>query len=262
MILIGEKLNSSIPSALEAMKAADGEAVRLLIEKQAEGGADYLDLNAALTGREEEMLLSMAQTVREKTDCGLMLDSPDPAVLSSVLKRLPEKCRVILNSVNGDTCKGELSQQALAYGASLVCMPMLHGRIPETARERADIAKDMIACLLSLGFQPGQLYIDVLVSSGATEPEAAKETLDTIRLVKSENPGVLTICGLSNVSFGWPKRAVVNSAFLSMAQYAGLDAVIADPTKEALLLSLKAGEALLGEDEFGIEYIGYTRSLG
>ncbi len=258
MIIIGEKLNSSIPSALAAMKAG-GEELTRLIKLQADAGANYLDINTAmLEERELDAMKEIIALVKSESDCGIMLDSPAPAVIEAAAP-LCEGRELILNSVTADERIDELGPLAAKLGCGIVVLPMDSDGIPETAEGRLELAKSAIAKLTSYGVAEENIYIDAICETLATLDSNAKTALDTIRLV-SENTAAKTTCGLSNVSFGLPKRAFVNSAFMSAALYAGLDSAIIDPTSPELRKAIFAGSAVAGKDEFCMEYITFIRS--
>lgn len=117
----------------------------------------------------------------------------------------------------------------------------------------------LIEKLTAAGIAADNIYVDVLAEALATEEKAAATTLKTIRLIKEKYPEIQTICGLSNISFGLPKRANLNAAFLAMALVSGLDAAILDCSSPRIQDMLYTAEALLGRDEYCMEYIGYCR---
>ena len=279
MYIIGEKLNSSIPKTLAAMNAGDEEELRRLVRVQAEAGADCIDINTALLApAEEERLVSLAQLVCSELDgldlcdeegeertVDLMLDSPDPAVLISALGKVKAFCgerKILINSVNDSEKYDALLPAIAEAGAKAVMMPMDGERIPESAEQRLAAAEKTAAKLNAAGIPNENILIDVLVTSLATSEENGAVVLfDTLRALKSSPAlkGTKTTCGLSNISFGLPRRAVINSAFLSMAAVLGLDSAIVDPSSPALSDAIAASAALLGEDEYCMKYISLAR---
>lgn len=260
MILIGEKLNSSIPGTLKALKEGDEAYLIAQIEAQAEAGADYLDLNTALCGEAElSQMLRLIDLTLQHCQAGIMIDSPSPAVAL----RAAEKAQgrpLILNSVTVSQRIEELTPVAARLGAGVVGLP-IDGGIPESAQGRADNAARLIEKLTAGGVRPENIYIDALVETLATGDINARTTLQTIALIKERFPQVKTLCGLSNISFGLPKRAEINAAFLGMAVWQGLDSAILSVTATKLITALRAAEALCGRDEYCMEYIAHIRSL-
>lgn len=259
MILIGETLNSSIPKTLQAVSSRDEAAILRVVRRQAKAGAAFLDVNTALCGGDEIPAMRwLIGLIRDNSDCGILVDSPDPDVILTVLPDCQGR-PVIVNSVSIDPKYERLIDAAGERGAGLVCMPSVSGRIPETPGERLEIALRLADALGS--FPREALYFDALIEAVATNAEAGRAALETIRSIKASLPGARTICGLSNVSFGLPGRARLNAAFLTMAIACGLDAAILDPANDRVREALAASSAILGEDEYCLDYIAYHRSL-
>lgn len=257
MIIIGEKLNSSIPSTFKAMQEGD-EAIISLIKRQSDAGAEYLDINTAMfEEKEAEMMKKIAGLVCQHSECGLMLDSPNPAVLCQVAAEFSDK-KIILNSVTADERIDELAPVAAKYNCGVVVLPMDTNGIPETADGRLECAKIAIKKLADAGVKEENIYIDAICETLATCDTNAKTSLDVIAKVKSET-GAKTTCGLSNVSFGLPKRGVLNGVFLTISLYNGLDSAIIDPTSAEIRKALYAGNAVCGRDEYCMEYINFAR---
>lgn len=258
MLIIGEKLNSSIPSALDAMNAGE-EAVAAIIDLQNAAGADYIDINTALMGeRELEIMKMSARLVIERTSLGIMLDSPSAGVLAGAAEVCGGR-KLILNSVTSDERIDEVAPLAAETGCGVVVLPIdSSDGIPPTADGRLALAERAIEKLTGAGVSEENIYIDAICETLATGDGNARCALDTIRLIK-EKTGAKTVCGLSNVSFGLPKRAFINASFMSMAAFCGLDAAIADPCSKELRKAMRAAEAVAGRDEYCMEYIGFIR---
>lgn len=257
MILIGEKLNSSIPSTLRAMKESDEEIISL-IKAQEAAGAAYLDINTAMFEADElPMMEKIVKLALSNSSCGIVLDSPDPKVIEEAAKLCAGR-ELILNSVTSDERIDELAPAAAKLGCGVIVLPMDTDGIPETAEGRLECAKKAIAKLTAAGVDEENIYVDAICETLATLDTNAKTSLETIRLVK-ENTNAKTTCGLSNVSFGLPKRAFVNAAFVSIAIYNGLDSAIADAMNEELRRAIHSANAVSGLDEYCMEYIGFIR---
>lgn len=258
MIIIGEKINSSIPSAFEAMKSGN-DAIIELIRTQREAGANYLDVNTAMfESGELDMMKKIIQLILVHSDCGIMADSPNPSVLAEAAKFCGGR-DLILNSVTVDERIDELAPVAAELGCSIVVLPInKEDGIPDNALGRLEGAKLAISKLVAAGVPEDKIFIDAICETLATCDTNAKTTIDTIRLVKSET-GAKTVCGLSNVSFGLPKRSFINSAFLSAALFCGLDSAIIDPCSRELRKSLYSAAVVAGLDEYCMEYIGFVR---
>lgn len=258
MIIVGEKLNTSIQKTQAAVNARDAEYLSALARQQSECGADYLDVNtAAGTEDETESLSWLVSLVQENTDCGIMLDSPDPAAIRTVL---PAVCGrpVIVNSVSL-TSRLELLPQIRDAGASVVALPIGADGIPGTAAKRVENAQRLADAITRAGIPANRIFMDVLAESLAVSDRSLLCTLDTILAVRDRMPEIKTICGVSNVSFGLPGRVHINTAFLSAAVAAGLSAAILDITSPDVKTALLASLAMAGLDEYCLAYISHMR---
>ena len=255
MLKIGEKLNSSIPKTLAAMKDRDDPALIQLIRDQAKGGAEYLDINTAMLGEAEpkELLRVVGMALKEST-CGIMLDSPNIDVLVQVLPHVGNR-PVMVNSITLDGRYDALLPLIRDTNAGVVCLPMADGRIPLDPRQRTDNAESLADKLTKAGIPAHHIWIDVLAESVATSDRAAQAALESIWLVKERIPEVRTLCGLSNISFGLPVRKNINQAFRVLAMNAGMDSAIVDPTNKNMIGMIYATNALLERDEYCLQYI-------
>jgi cobalamin-dependent methionine synthase I len=259
LIIVGEKLNSSVPKTLEALNKRDEKYIIEMIKAQSECGADYMDVNTALTGEKEmENMLWVMSLVIEHSKCKIMLDSPNPQILIDCIDKAKGR-QVIINSITLEDRFNSLIDVAKSHNAEIVCLPISSKKIPETSEERILGAEKIVEKLTQKGIQKKNIYIDVLSEAIATNENAGKVMLDTIKQIKTMDTSIKTICGLSNVSFGLPKRALLNGTFLSMAMAQGLDSAILDITSPTILKTLSASNAILGNDEYCLEYIQYCR---
>lgn len=263
MIIIGEKLNSSIPSAKEAMNGRDAGAIRALVAAQMAGGAHYLDINTAVCENERQTMLwvlELAAEVIQGSGCGVMIDTTSGEVAATAAGFLVGRgIPMILNSITVTDRFDAFLPIVQQYSMGVVCMPMGDAGIPATAAERAENAGILIERLRSAGVGDDRIYMDAMVEALATGEKNPSVTLETIACLKEKFPAVRTICGLSNVSFGLPRRICLNTVFLAMAAYAGLDAVIMDITSKPMQDALFSAEALCGRDEYCANYIAYMR---
>lgn len=256
MIIVGEKLNSSIPSTHKAMASRDSLYLRDLVVSQAENGADYIDINTAIFGDAEfDVLQYVLSIAMDNSSCGIMIDSTSPEVLKAGLELINGKRDVIINSVTVSERIDEMLPVVKTAGCGIVGMPINEGGIPGSLDEKKHNIDALMAKFRGAGIPDEKVYIDVLVEAIATTGEGAVSAIEAIKYVKSAYPGVNTICGLSNVSFGLPDRSVLNAAFLAAAVYAGLDCVIMNNTSAPLLDMLYAAMAVSGRDEYCMEYI-------
>lgn len=260
MLIISEKLNSSIPSVLEAFQTKNDAFLIDLIHSQEQAGATYIDINTALLQEKElETMVYAINLVKEHSKLNIMIDSPNVEVILDALKEA-EGRRVIINSVTLTDRIDELIP-VLCENSDLgvVGLPIGEDGIPKTSKERVAVAGKLIQKLTDNGINEDRIYLDVLVEALAVGDENGKAVLETIRLMKEQYPKVKTTGGFSNISFGLPKRMVLNTAFLAMAMCLGLDSAIMDPAPDSMRKSYRAINALLGNDEYCMDYIDEIR---
>lgn len=258
MIIIGEKLNTSIPKTQAAVAQKDLEYLTGLIRSQVECGADFLDINTAVgVENEPESLAWLANLVMEHSKVGIMLDSPSPEVVSNVIPIIKDR-PVIVNSVTL-TDRLEILPVIRDTGAWVVGLPIDGDGIPDSAGKRADNAERLIRIITQAGIPPEKIFIDVLAESLAVADLNLMTALGTIPLIRRVNPEVKTVCGVSNVSFGLPQRININCAFLTAAVIAGLDAAILDIASPVVKTALISSLAVAGKDEYCLRYISHIR---
>jgi 5-methyltetrahydrofolate--homocysteine methyltransferase len=260
MIIIGEKINSTVKNVAEAIKNEDYNLIVSLAEKQAKAGAHYIDVNAgAFVDIEAEILKKMVQSIQSKVDTPLSIDSPRPEVISEVMKVYRGQ-RAIFNSVIYE--QGILNKALPVikeYNMKVVALLMEDSGIPEDPKSRLEIAKRLVDRFDKEGIFLEDIFLDPMVQPVSVDKRYVDIALETIRLLRNEFANVNIICGLSNISFGLPKRRWINRAFLPIAIYFGLNSCIADPLDDVLMKLIYASETLSGQDEFCMEYITKAR---
>ena len=141
------------------------------------------------------------------------------------------------------------------HKTKLIALAMDDSGMPKTADERLAVASKLLDQLIADGIDPGDIYLDPLVFPVSTDPQNGNHVLNTIRAIKEQYLEVNTIGGLSNVSYGLPERFLVNRAFTVLCLGAGLDGAIIDPLDTKLMSLVLASEAILGKDEFCMDYV-------
>ena len=257
-LLVGERLNSQGSRKVKELLLADDYPGLLQIARgQVESGAHVLDVCVALNERDDEgaQLRTLVKLLAQSVDAPLMIDSTEGDVIESALKVYPGRC--IVNSVNLEK-SGERVRRVLPlvkrYGAAVVCMTIDEKGMAQTADRKAEVAARLVAVAAEYGIAPDCLVFDALTFTLATGGEeyrrSAVETLEGIRRIKAETPGVLTTLGVSNVSFGLARHAreVVNSVFLFHAVQAGLDLAIVNPKDLTPYPAIGEAERTIAED--------------
>ncbi len=230
-----------------------------LARVQAAAGADFIEVNAGMGSgsRDEEMATMgwLVEVVQEATDKPLVIDSDSLSVIEAALRKYHSE-RLIINSVTAEperlTLIGSL---AVERRASLVALAMGTKGIPDNVEERLAACEQIMAQLTQLGLEAEQIFFDPLVLPIAVDSTQGMVTLKTLEQIKSRYPAAKTVMGLSNISYGLPNRKLVNRAFLLMAAYAGLDAVILNPLDAKMMSFIKVADMLTGKDPLCKGYI-------
>lgn len=260
MIIVGERLNSSRKPVLEALERKDEAYLISEALRQEEAGAHFIDLNtAALLDRESEILEWAIPLIQKETDTALSIDTPNPEAIERGLRI--HQGKAMLNSLNLDKHKIErLLPVIKEYKPYIVVLCMEESYLPKTSEEELSVATKMVTLLEKEGISTDHIFVDPLVHPIGVDQGAALLFLDSLTKIKKSLYGVKTIAGLSNVSFGLPKRKLINRTFLTLALSCGLDAAILDPLDKDLKESLFAAQALLGKDPGLKEYLAFIRS--
>jgi 5-methyltetrahydrofolate--homocysteine methyltransferase len=257
-LVVGERVNAQGSRKVKELLLADDYPGLLRIARdQVEGGAHVLDVCVALNERDDEaaQMRTLTRLLAQGVDAPLMIDSTEADVVEAALKVYPGRC--IVNSVNLEK-SGERVKRVLPlvrrYGAAVVAMTIDEKGMAQTAERKAEIARRTVAVAREFGVEPSSIVFDPLTFTLATGSDeyrrSAIETLEGIRRIKAENPGVFTCLGVSNVSFGLakPAREVVNSVFLFHAVQAGLDLAIVNPKDIRAYPQIPEEERALAED--------------
>ncbi len=254
-IIIGERINPTGKSKFkQALRDHNLEYILKEALTQQDNGAHVLDVNVGLPEIDEIALLTEAvQEIQSVCDLPLQLDTANPKAMEQAMRIYNGK--PLINSVNG---KEEIMEAIFPlvkkYGGVVVALVLDENGIPETAEGRIEIAKKIYKKAAEYGIEPKDIMIDGLCMTISSDSKSALTTLDTIEKVKNELGGK-TILGVSNVSFGLPKREYVNAAFLAMALQNGLNAAIMNPNSDAMMQSYYCYCALANLDENCGNYI-------
>ena len=259
MLIVAERINASRKAIAKAISEGSEETIRNEAEAQTKAGADYIDINAGtFVGEEIEKLKWVAGIVQEASDLPLCIDSPDPKVIEAVLP-LAKKTPMI-NSITLEPQRLQgLLPLVTEHKTKVIALCQSEDSMAETADDKVSLAGKLVEKATAAGVPIDDLYIDPLVYPLATNPQSATATLDAVERIMKEFPGVHTICGLTNVSYGLPSRKLVNRTFLVSAIMKGLDACILDPTDNPLYGALRSAMMVAGKDDFCMNYIGAFR---
>ena len=221
---------------------------------QVEAGAHILDVNVGLPNIDEAgLMVEVIKELQGVVDVPLQIDSSHAGVIESGLRIYNGK--PIVNSVNGETAVMEkIFPLVKKYGAAVVGLTLDEKGIPLLAEERYAVAERIVRKAESYGIPKEDIYIDCLTLTASAQQKEVVETLKAMQLVK-ERLGVKTVLGVSNISFGLPKREFVNVAFLTLAMAHGLDLPIINPNVSAMMAAIDSFNVLYNRDEGSRFYV-------
>ena len=254
--VIGERINPTGKRRMkEALRSGNLDYVMGLAIEQAEAGAQILDVNAGLPEIDERATMArLVDDLSGVTSLPLEIDSAVPETIEAAVRRYAGK--PLVNSTNGrrDTMASVIPIAA-HYGCALVGLTIDEEGIPRTAEGRLAIARRIVGEAERWGIPREDVAIDCLAMAASTDQEAPRAILDGIRLVKRELPGVRTVLGVSNISFGLPFRPLLNATFLAAAFSAGLDLAIMNPMQQRMMDVVNSWRVLSGEDGSAQSYV-------
>ena len=267
MLVVGERINTSrkVKGELVIEKAVvdrDKNFIADLARKQFEAGATYIDVNAGtLTSGEPEALQWLTQVVQDCVNAPISFDTPNPAALEKALKAYNmDNGQPMINSITAESQRyKDILPCVLEYKAKVIGLAMDDEGIQQDAEKRLSVARKLVRDLTSAGVPVHDIYVDPLTFPIGTGSDVGVAMLDIIEKVMAEFPGVHTIAGLSNISHGMPQRKLLNQAVTVLAIGKGLDAGIIDPNDSHLMALIAASEAIMGVDDFSMNYITLSR---
>lgn len=260
MIIIGEKINGSIPAVAEAIAKRDADVIKARAIAQEKAGATFIDCCASVPEAEEvETLRWMIDCIQEVTDLPIAVDSPSADVLAQAWKFC--KKPGLINSVSGEGDKIDKIFPILAENKGWQVIALLSDDtgIPKNAVDRLRVFDKIMEKAAAYGIAPSRIHIDPLVEMLCTSENGIETNTEVIATVRQRYPSIHITAAVSNISFNLPVRKMINLGFTVLAMNAGLDSAILDPTNRDLMGVIFATEALLGQDEYCMEYIGAYR---
>jgi len=255
VVFIGERLNPTGKKKLkEQLKEGKTGLYRKEAIDQTEHGAKVLDINVGVPMIDEAaMMKKCVLAVQSVVSAPLVVDSSSYEALEAGLKAADGK--VLINSVNGSKDSMDMVLPlAKKYGAAVLALLLDETGIPETASDRIKILDRIVKEAAKYGIREENIIADSLALTVGSDKKRAFETLKTIKAVKDKY-GITTTLGLSNVSFGLPNRMLINSAFLAMAIFNGLDSAIMNPYDNLLWQIKYASDLIVDRDKDASIYI-------
>jgi 5-methyltetrahydrofolate--homocysteine methyltransferase len=249
-LLVGEQTNANGSKKFkQLLEREDYDAITGVAREAVKEGAHLVDLCVAYVGRDEKKdMVQAVSRFNQQVTVPVMIDSTEFAVIEEALKHIAGK--PIINSINledGGERLRKICPMAKKYGAALVALTIDEKGMAKTREEKLRIAKRIYQIVTQqYGIRPEDIFFDLLtftLGSGSEEfRNAAPETIAAIRKLKKDLPGIHTILGVSNISFGLAPHArqVLNSVFLHECVEAGLDAAIVHAKKIVPLFKIPA----------------------
>lgn len=255
MLIVGELINSSRKAIKEAVDAEDAEAIKKIAKDQYENGAHYIDVNAGTyVGKEDKYMKWLISTVQEAVEVPCCIDSPDPKVVEAALEL--HKGTPMINSISLEKERWDALLPVVAGSdVKIIALCMSDSGMPETKDDRLSIASDLVNNLVKNNVPVENIYVDPLVQPISTNDSYGIEFMNAVEAIMAEFPGVHTICGLSNISYGLPERKLLNQTFVVMAICKGLDSAIINPLDRRMVANIYAAETLAGKDEYCSNYL-------
>lgn len=254
-VIIGERINPTGKKLFkEALRRNDIEYIIKEGLTQTDAGAHILDVNVGLPEIDEVRMMETAvKSLQGVIPAPLQIDTSNIAALERALRIYNGK--PMINSVNG---KAENMKAvfplAKKYGGIVVCLCLDENGIPQSAEGRIKIAEKIINTAAEYGIEKKDLIVDALTMTISTDSSNGKETLKAVDYIRN-TLGVNTVLGVSNISFGLPKRDAINTAFFTLALQSGLSAGIINPNSQSMMNAYYSFNALSGLDENCTEYI-------
>ena len=253
--VVGERINPTGKKRFQqALREGDMNYVLEQAVSQAEAGAQVLDVNVGAPGVDEPVLMEqVVKALQSVTSLPLQLDSSNVEALARGLRVYNGK--PIVNSTNGEPEKlAAILPLCKKYGAAIVGLAIDEKGIQPKAADRVAIARRITEAALAAGIPREDIYIDCLTLTASAQQEDVLATVQALEACKKEL-GVRTVLGVSNISFGLPCRTYLNTTFLTMAMYAGLDLAIMNPSSEEMMAAVYAYNVLTNRDRQSAKYI-------
>ena len=253
--VVGERINPTGKKRFQqALREGDMNYVLEQAVSQAEAGAQILDVNVGAPGVDEPVLMEqVVKALQSVTSLPLQLDSSNVEALARGLRVYNGK--PIVNSTSGEPEKlAAILPLCKKYGAAIVGLAIDEKGIQPKAEDRVAIARRITEAALAAGIPREDIYIDCLTLTASAQQEDVLATVQALEACKKEL-GVRTVLGVSNISFGLPCRTYLNTTFLTMAMYAGLDLAIMNPSSEEMMAAVYAYNVLTNRDKQSTKYI-------
>ena len=256
MIIIGEKINATRKAIAAALAAQDEQFIIKTAKEQVAAGANYVDINGGdpREGQEARNMKWLVDLVQANTDAALAIDSANPDALRVGLKLAKQK--PILNSISLEAERLEKMLPIVGeFDCMVVALLMSDDGTPCGVEDRVKNAEKLVEKIVAKGKRVDEIIVDPCFLPVSADQTAGLRVIDAIAAIHAKWPEIHIGGGCSNISFGLPKRKMVNFALLSQAIYHGMDAGLIDPCVPGIMATIYAAEAVAGKDEFCMNYV-------
>lgn len=255
LIVIGERINTTRGLIANAVKKKDKDKIKKEAKLQIKNGADYLDINCGVNVEKElDNFLWVLDIVVSNFEADICIDSVNVNVVKEALDACGDR-EIIINSITAEPERYEkILPLVKKYNVNIVALTMETEGLPKNIERRLKITENLLKIFDNYNIKKEKVFIDPLVRPISTEPEQPSNFISTLIEIK-ENFGLKVISGISNVSYGLPNRALLNSHFLTVCIHHGLDAAIMDPSQKYIKPAIFSSLAISGRDEYGMDYI-------
>ncbi|MCP5073323.1 MAG: dihydropteroate synthase [Rhodobacteraceae bacterium] len=256
MIIVGERINSTRKPIAAALEARDGKFIVNEARRQWEAGAAYLDVNTAMmrAGEADSMTWAIELIQNEIPDSLIAVDSANPEAVEAGFKA--HRGRALLNSINMEKERMETIIPLIReYKPRVIGLTIDDNGVTQDADRRFELGVRLIELLTTNDVDLADIFIDPLIFPVSAEMQAGNVSLNIMGRLKESCPGVHTVCGLSNISFGLPERKLINQVYMMLAMGRGLDAAIFDPLDRRMMASIVTARTLMGQDKACRRYL-------
>jgi 5-methyltetrahydrofolate--homocysteine methyltransferase len=256
-VIIGERINpTGRKKCTQALQAGDLSVIEKDAREQVEAGAAILDCNVSAPGVDDvKMLPEAVKVIMNTVDVPISIDTANPDAMEAALKVY--KGKALVNSVSGETRSLErMLPLVKEYGTAVIGMVQDDEGIPKTAEKRVAVAHKICEAADKMGIPREDVIIDVMAYAIGAEANSGRDVLDAMHRIRQEL-GVNMTMGTSNISFGMPNRALLNTTWIAMSIEAGGTALIANAAQ--VMPSVLSADLVLGRDRFARRYIEHHR---
>jgi len=260
LTVIGERINAAGVSIRKAIENKDEEFIIKEAELQIKWGVDFLDINCssmadAEADAEIDGILWILEKILDKFDnVGICIDTSNPEVVRQTLPVCRDR-KVIVNSITAEAERIESMLPLIKkYDTKVIALTMDSNGMPQDVEGRLNITRKLLDIIEKYNIPKDKIYIDPLVRPLSIESQQASKFIAALIKIK-ESFDLNVVSGISNISYGLPRRHVLNAFFLNLCIYHGLDAAIIDPSQKLIQSAIRSTYSILGQDSYCIEYI-------